>query len=181
MESTVIKRRNKNEKSMQPGIIDCEKLLKENIIKQKHGIRYPCKHNNIWTTLTNNSNNNNQERKMPGTRSGSNGSGLTPDQRAAVLAAFGGDQAVAARMIGIMEGKVLKLEQNIVGIKATNLASSQRHSKMNCAHGDQVLKAKLIFRKLKKNIRARKEKQVVIAMSNRDDGIGRKPSTKQRR
>ena len=41
---------------------------------------------------------------MPGTRSGSNGSGLTPDQRAAVLAAFGGDQAVAARMIGIMEG-----------------------------------------------------------------------------
>ena len=42
---------------------------------------------------------------MPGTRSGSTGgTGLTPDQRAAVLAAFGGDQAVAARMIGIMEG-----------------------------------------------------------------------------
>ena len=76
----------------------------ENIIKLKHGVRYSCEHNNIWTTFTNNSNNNNQERKMPGTRSGSNGSGLTPEQRAAVLAAFGGDQAVALRMIGIMEG-----------------------------------------------------------------------------
>ena len=41
---------------------------------------------------------------MPGTRSGSTGTGLTPDQRAAILAAFGGDQAVAVRMIGIMEG-----------------------------------------------------------------------------
>ena len=28
-------------------------------------------------------------------------SGLTPEQQAAVLAAFGGDQAVATRMIGI--------------------------------------------------------------------------------
>ena len=43
---------------------------------------------------------------MPGTRSGTTGltTGLTPEQRAAVQAAFGGDQAVAARMIGIMEG-----------------------------------------------------------------------------
>ena len=43
---------------------------------------------------------------MPGTRSGTTGSttNLTPQQRAAVEAAFGGDQAVAARMIGIMEG-----------------------------------------------------------------------------
>ena len=42
----------------------------------------------------------------PGTRSATTGSttNLTPDQRTAVLAAFGGDQAVAARMIGIMEG-----------------------------------------------------------------------------
>ena len=43
---------------------------------------------------------------MPGTRSGTTGSttNLTPGQRAAVQAAFGGDQVVAARMIGIMEG-----------------------------------------------------------------------------
>ena len=43
---------------------------------------------------------------MAGTRSGSTGptTNLTADQRAAVLAAFGGDQAVATRMIGIMEG-----------------------------------------------------------------------------
>ena len=42
----------------------------------------------------------------PGTRSATTGSttNLTADQRAAVLAAFGGDQAVATRMIGIMEG-----------------------------------------------------------------------------
>ena len=39
---------------------------------------------------------------MAATRSAS--SGLTPKQRAAVLAAFGNDQAVANRMIGIMEG-----------------------------------------------------------------------------
>ena len=42
---------------------------------------------------------------MPGTRSGTRSTtGLTPEQRAAVQAAFGGEQAVAARMIGIMEG-----------------------------------------------------------------------------
>ena len=46
---------------------------------------------------------------MPGTRSGTTGStSLTPAQRAAVQAAFGGDQVVAARMIGIMEGTTVQ-------------------------------------------------------------------------
>ena len=47
---------------------------------------------------------------MPGTRSGTTGSttSLTPVQRAAVQAAFGGDQVVAARMIGIMEGTTVQ-------------------------------------------------------------------------
>ena len=32
MESTVVKRRNKNEKCVQSGIVDCEKLMNGNII-----------------------------------------------------------------------------------------------------------------------------------------------------
>ena len=67
------------------------------------------------------------------------------------------------------------------GNKATSLASSRKSSKMNCAHGGRVLEEKLIFRKLKKNIKAaRKERQEAIGkdLNNKDDGINRRPSGK---
>ena len=77
-------------------------------------------------------------------------------------------------------GKALKLESNIDGIKEMSSASYQESNKMNYVHGDLVLKAKLIFRKLRKNIRARKERPEARATNSKDGGINRKPSRKLR-